>query len=268
MTHLLTYENVAQYLSSVLQQRKDANSAYSLRAFARDLGVAPSTLSEVMSGRKGISRSMVDQIIRKLKLSNEESSFFKLLADPKIKRASNQIEKAKQALEAVRNRKVLSLEVFQMISEWHHLTLLEALKKDVWRKDLHGVASLLGISVETVVASIKRLKKLGLVDANNKTTDGQVATVQDTPSQAIRAHHQAILRKALKAIDEQSVDERDLQTSHMIFNRADLPLVKEKIREFQGQLIRDFGSDPVLADDIYCLAIQFFNLTHKPKEGI
>jgi uncharacterized protein (TIGR02147 family) len=210
---------------------------------------------------------MGEQLIQKLKLNPEESNFFKLLSDPRIKRASGQIEKAKQALEAARNRKILSLEVFQMIAEWQHLSLLEALKKDSWRKDLHAVAERLGISIETITSSLKRLKKLGLVDNHNRTTDGQVATVQDTPSQAIRTHHQTMIRKALVALEAQPVEEREFQTSHMIFDQKQMPEIKERIRDFQGQLIREFGSSPESSEDIYCLAIQFFNLTHQPKEG-
>jgi AraC-like DNA-binding protein len=44
-------ENTSDYralLASEMMHRKSRNSAYSLRAYARDLGISPSRLSEVL----------------------------------------------------------------------------------------------------------------------------------------------------------------------------------------------------------------------------
>lgn len=267
MAHLLNYENVAQYLSFVLRSRKDGNPAYSLRAFAKDLGVAPSTLSEVISGTKGISQAMSRQLMKRLQLSPEEAGFFQLLADPGIKRASSKIEQAKQALLAVRNRKVLSLEVFQVIAEWQHMAILEAIKKSEWRKDLHQIAGRLGISPTLMTESLRRLRKLGFINANNEPLRTGSSQIQDGPRQAVIAHHQSLLRKALAKLDEPMDSTCEFQSAFLIFNRKQIDSVRERIRQFQAELTEEFGLPPgqeTLASgdlDIYCLASQFFSLT-------
>ena len=49
---------VVQILNEKFKERVQANSAYSLRSFARDLKVSPSTLSEIFNQKKGLSQKL------------------------------------------------------------------------------------------------------------------------------------------------------------------------------------------------------------------
>ena len=51
-----------EVLKQVLQKRAGNNPSYSQRAFARDLGISPSTLSEVLKGRYGLSEKKSREI--------------------------------------------------------------------------------------------------------------------------------------------------------------------------------------------------------------
>ncbi|MGE0617107.1 MAG: hypothetical protein AB7P04_15865 [Bacteriovoracia bacterium] len=55
-----------ELLKAALAQRIQKNPAYSLRAFARDLGISPGHLCEVLSGKHRLSRRMESLVVNKL----------------------------------------------------------------------------------------------------------------------------------------------------------------------------------------------------------
>lgn len=57
-------------------KRKNKNPRYSLRAFARYLGMSPSTLSRILSNSQELSHSACKTIIKKLKFKREDSVLF------------------------------------------------------------------------------------------------------------------------------------------------------------------------------------------------
>ncbi|MBC7692320.1 MAG: helix-turn-helix transcriptional regulator [Methylotenera sp.] len=59
-----------------LLARKQKNSSYSLRAFARDLEIDPSAISRILKGKQTLSLLICLKVIRKLKLSEDESCRF------------------------------------------------------------------------------------------------------------------------------------------------------------------------------------------------
>jgi len=71
-------------LQQTLFSKQQKNKRYSLRAFARDLKISPSFLSEVLSGKYGISKQLAGQIADRLGFTNEESQHFCSLADLEV----------------------------------------------------------------------------------------------------------------------------------------------------------------------------------------
>lgn len=68
-----------EVLKNELVQRQERNSLYSLRSFARDLGISPSRLSEIFNHKQGISLSWAKKISEKINLSTEDAELFCLL---------------------------------------------------------------------------------------------------------------------------------------------------------------------------------------------
>lgn len=58
-------------LNEEFEKRKARNSAYSLRAFARDLGVSKTTIGEVINGGRRLSIHNIEIVARKLELTLE-----------------------------------------------------------------------------------------------------------------------------------------------------------------------------------------------------
>ncbi len=69
------------YLERQYQARRGKNSAYSLRAFARNLGIAAPKLSQIFSGSCGLSGESAQRIAKKLDLSETETQYFVALVE-------------------------------------------------------------------------------------------------------------------------------------------------------------------------------------------
>ena len=65
-----------QILEREFAFRRTRNSSYSLRAYARDLGFAPSSLSEILHGRIGMSSQSATRVSAALRLTTEETAEF------------------------------------------------------------------------------------------------------------------------------------------------------------------------------------------------
>ena len=65
-------KSLREILNEELQRRRARRSAYSLRAFARNLRMSPSFLCEIMGGRKLPSPVMAERILTEIN-SNKEA---------------------------------------------------------------------------------------------------------------------------------------------------------------------------------------------------
>jgi uncharacterized protein (TIGR02147 family) len=269
MTHILNHNSISDFLKSELENRKRDNPAYSLRAFARDLCLSPSGLSEILKGKKGVSKPTQYKIADRMRLSELEKKDFLLIGDPQSRRSTNLIEKARLELDFVRTQKEITLEMFELVSEWYYISIREAFRNTHFRENPDELRLLLGITKQEFDRAVESLLRLNLIDESFKPTNLRITTPQDLPSTAIKRHHREILKKATAAINSQSVQEREFQSNHILISKENLRKIKQKIREFQNQIIEEFGVEEEKPQDVYCLSIQFFNLTKKSTgEGL
>ncbi len=64
--------NLQTLLKNQYRDIKSRNSRFSIRAFARQLGIQPSATNEIMNGQRKVSRAFAEKLIEKLKISSED----------------------------------------------------------------------------------------------------------------------------------------------------------------------------------------------------
>jgi transcriptional regulator with XRE-family HTH domain len=64
------------FLSNELRSRQLANKSYSLRAFARDIGISPASLSLTLKGNLGLSVKTAKKVAEEIGLSKNQKDFF------------------------------------------------------------------------------------------------------------------------------------------------------------------------------------------------
>jgi uncharacterized protein (TIGR02147 family) len=158
----------------------------------------------------------------------------------------------------------LSAEKFAVMRDWYHLAILEMTEISGFKPDPSWIASRLDVPVDTVREAITRLVELELLNTKEESwrqTKKDLELPSGLPSRSVREHHKQVLSKAMVAVDEVGVDEREYSSQTFAIPRAALPELKALIREFQRKVGRmSFGAAP---DDVYELSIQLFPLLER-----
>jgi len=253
-------------LREELEARCKKNLRYSLRAFSRDLGITSSRLSEVLSGRYGLSRQAAEGIAKKLGWNKAESAVFCDLVDSEHARAKKKKAEAKSRLKAKpSNYQQLTLDSFQVISDWYHYAILELTSVRDFESDPKWIARRLGISDHIVTAAIERLKRLDLLIEKGGTlqaSTGFTASPSGIPSDALKKFHRQLLEKALSSIYLQTVEERDISHIVLAVDRNQIKDAQEEIKKFRRSFDSRFGQASK-KDEVYCLGVTFFRLQEK-----
>ncbi|HYV47572.1 MAG TPA: VOC family protein [Myxococcaceae bacterium] len=142
-----------EILQAELARRCAKNERYSLRAFARALGIDHSTLSQIIRGRRSASPAAIRRLGPKLGLSAER---IEVLASQERSRASDPEERA-------------LLDASRVLTERHHLAILELARLGDFRPDSRWLGRVLGLSTDTVNVAIARLARLHLIELAGST---------------------------------------------------------------------------------------------------
>ncbi|MNJ96745.1 hypothetical protein D3C87_144760 [compost metagenome] len=278
----LRYESVMQtesskvavtyrdYIDREFRRRCRRNSQYSLRAFARDIEVSPSKLSEVMRRKCGLSAHAAELLCEKLKLSEVETQHFIVLVEAEHSR--NSTRKA-QARDQLREFQVqhgygeLDLERFKIISEWYHLALLEMMECETFESDIDWMANQLGLDAFVVAEALERLETFGLLKSEEtgyRPTGSNLAAPSGVPSREMREFHLQMMNKGLDCVENGSIEERDVSHIMMSIDAKDFPKAQDMIKKFRREFATLLQENPT-KNSLYALGIQFFPLDNKGK---
>ena len=243
------------------------NPRFSLRAFARLIGLSAPFVSKVLSGQKNLSVNAAATVAEKLGYSPSEATQFCRL----VQMQGPVSAKARHLLdgdaEARNEYKSVDLEIFQMISDWYHYAILELSTCRGFKPTSDYVAKRLRISKLEASSALARLVRLGLLEKKQgtlKKTDRFIATPTDKASRALRNFHLQMIEKAKSALEEQPVETRDITGITVAIDAKKLDLAKTEIQKFRQRLAKIMDSDR--ADQVYQLNIQFFSLSEIPKK--
>lgn len=259
-------------LRQALDSRIAANARYSMRAFARDLDLSPSYLSQVLSGRRGLTRKKASRIFELIGLPPESQRHYAL----EIRKESARKDQHRQAIEKqiasslqeIR-AKTLPPEQFEAISNWYPMALLQALHlKDAPLGERTAFVAFaaegLGIPKRTIERAMREFAALGLVretETGYEPLQADVWTTNGVPSAAIRKFHRQMIEKAVAAIETQTTRERFLHSIQIPIREGDLAEMEKDVVRFRNAMLRKYGKTGERAGEtIYGLNLQLFRL--------
>lgn len=257
-------------ISAGLPDGMYSHTVNNLQNWAKRLGYkSPSSLTMVLKGQRFPSQDMARALTKDLKLNKKEEKYFKLLIQ--LEKSIAQDKDHAQVLDELNkitkteNSFKISLTEFNMISDWYHIVIKQLIATNDFLYDINWIHRRLRkhVSPNQIRNSIKDLIELGLVE---ETKDGSLKVVKqgfittnDIPSNAIRNHHSGMITQALKSINEQDVNERQLSGNTLKIKKENLPEAKTAIFEFLKEFNSKFGTDE--SSDLYQLNIQLFSHT-------
>lgn len=260
---------------SILEQRyterHSRNPSYSLRAFARDLEISVSRLSEVMNRLGHLSAQSADQIAHRLDFDDDERAYFRDLVDAQTARSEAQREQAQLRLLKYRfadDETQVTMDQFKLIAEWYHFAILELFKTKAFVCTPKRIAAALDLSEDDAAEALARLERLQFVEkkaGSYRLVRARTFTDSKSRSQALRNFHARVLEKAAEALGTQVRAER---VSLAAIGAVGLDQI-EGVRGEINQLAQTFVAKHTKqedADHVYCLSVNFFRLDHKVND--
>jgi uncharacterized protein (TIGR02147 family) len=262
-------EQISELLIDEFNKRSKKNNHYSLRAFARDLELAPSHLSNLLKGKSGLSLESASRIAKKLAWPSRKTRIFVETVESQFSRSNVLREAAKKRIQKFTTDAVLKsnlkVDEFQFVSQWYHLAILELFEIKNFKMSNEFIASKLGISEEEVKIAITRLLRLKLLIQKKgklQVSDDTTFVGDDISSVAIRENHSQIIKKALDAINQQDKSERILRSTILAIKKDKVPEALLMLQDFHEKFCEQITDvDNGNKDEVYCLASQFFKLT-------
>lgn len=238
-------------LKDEFQKRCSKNQNYSLRAFARGIGVHPAHLSPILRNKRPITLKTGRKIIENLSFTNEEKKKLYLeLIHPLQHLKSNSLD-----------IKTLSNKEFNLIQGFEHFAILELMKLNLFKPNVNWISAQLKISTGTTLNAINKLKELGYIKVEGQRwirTNKYLKTSDGMPSSNIRESHKRYLLKAITSLQNDPIERREFNALTLAISKKDLSTIKFKIRNFIKELYDEHSKNAL--DDVYQLNIQFFPL--------
>lgn len=251
--------NQSYYLNKIkegLSVKQRNNTRYSLRAYARDIGVHPSTLSQVIKGKRDLPYKNAKGVIEKLNLDpREKRLFMESLLKTKIKLDQITINENEEQF-------ILDESYHKIISEWEHYAVLELFHISGFNAKVGEISNRIDISENRAEIVLNNLLKSGLLkesDGKLIRTEYGLRTTEDVKSQALKKSHLEALELGKNKLEEIEVDLRDFSSMTVALDINKVLEAKVIIREFRqkmSKLLREGNKT-----DVYQLAIQFYPLT-------
>jgi uncharacterized protein (TIGR02147 family) len=260
-----------QYLLSEFKKRSVKNPQYSLRAFARDLCLSPSRLSEALNRKCGISPKKATRIADIIGLSQTESQCFVTLVEAEHGRSKALRIRAASELEKLGREpteKTLELEWLKYFTSWHHTALLELVFVTDFKPLPIWIARRLGISVVDARDALNRLLYLGLLKIENGKVyrePGFLASPTDVASSDGKRIQREFLKKAEESLNLHPLEKRDITATTFPIDSKKIKAAKLAIKNFQRKFCQEFVNTSDPRDRVYTLAIQLFALDQEPS---
>lgn len=261
--------NYRKILLRELEIRTAKNPSFNLSSFARLLEIPSSRLSEILRQKVGISSTKAFKVATILRLSEKETDLFLDLVRVEHSRNSREREEAKIRIKKSQDSYTqYPEEELQEITDWYYHVLIEFINLHPGKTKLEMSRSL-AIDIPTIDRALKRLIALKIITKGQKgygLTQNNRTTSTDIPSESIKKLNEQVLTKAKSEIRKQSVDNRDYSILILSFNKAQMKLAKERLKDFRRSFMKEFENS-INKDSVYCMSIQLFEMTGNDGRG-
>ena len=131
MLEIFKYSSPYTYLKDACEEKKKINPSFSIRSWARNLGLkSHASLNQMLQGKRSIPKKHIPNFIKSLNLSTNEAIFFETLVSLGNAKNLNEKEFYYSKLKSISPKKapqlnMLQIESFKYLKEPIHTIILE-----------------------------------------------------------------------------------------------------------------------------------------------
>lgn len=264
-------QNYRDFLREFYFYEKQTTTAFSYRVFSARAGFkSPNFLKLVIDGKRNLTLASIRGIIKALKLTPDEGTFFKNLV--LLNQAKTAGEKGEHVREMFKSKvfrelypmKKAELEFYQ---NWYCIPIREMIGSPGFQDDPKWIASRLRplAPVQKVVDAIEIMLQLGLIrrDENGKLRQCQknLTTGDEVQSTAVAEFHKQMIHLAANSIDEVNRMQRDVSSSTILISETTLHRLKEMVRGFRKAILAEAEQGGAGKQAVYQINFQVFPLS-------
>lgn len=259
-----------EIISDKFAERRAVNPRYSLRAFAKDLKISPSRLSDVLASKGHLSVDMGRQIAKGLKLTPLLSADFIDMIEASgrsAKSLKSAAEKRVKTRSKTEHLRTLTADELSIMSDWRNLAIWTFMTLPTFDGKRQTIAKHFKMNVLEVEDILRRLERLKMIHVN-----GEIGVVGHTqayaggafPSAAVRDFHKQMSSLGKDAIEGQAFTERHAESAMLTIDKSKYGEVSQKIANFCRSLVKEYSDQPS-NDSVYGLSLNFFKLADALK---
>ncbi len=267
---LFEYLDYREYLKAWFEAAKQTRAGMSYRLFSKRAGLKSTNfIMLVMQGKRNLSDKAAKMVAKGLKLSKEESEFFRYLVLFNQAEAHN--DKAlyyEQMLQfrQYRKHRPISQEEYAYCSQWYHAAIRELILDPDFDGKPTWIAERLGnrISREEAAESLKLLQKLNFVQ---RTPSGRWQQQDVTLTAGSRVvslelfnYHLSMMALSPQLLESLPGQRRDMSAVTMGIAAGRLPELKKKLQKFRKSLLK-FSAEAADPEEVVQVNLYMFPLT-------
>jgi len=238
-------DSIRTILKSDFETRRANRPEFSLRSYARFLGVNPTSLSLFLNKKRNFSKKAAQKILSKI--FHGDSKLF--------------------LIDEMENHKVftqIDSETLDMTSDWYYFAILSLAETNEFKAEPAWIAKRLNLKTPIVERAIKRLIRFGMLKSTDRSfevTGKQFKTSDHIASLAVRRSHFQSLELARRSLEKDGLERRNFSAMTMSIDPKRIPTANQRIKDFRRKLCRFLeGGDK---KEVYRLCIQLFPLTEE-----
>ncbi|MFS4459774.1 TIGR02147 family protein [Bdellovibrio sp. HCB2-146] len=239
-------------------QKLQKDGKYSLRSFAKDLGLSPGRLTELLQQTNIPTIKTLEKIATSLKLSEiQRRELFIAAEQDKKQRLLHQADV------------VLKEQDLHLIVDWVPYAIVSLLMTRDFHLSAENVSTRLGVSFQQASDSIEKLKQFKMIyELDGKWIAGKpkIATETDIPSEMIRHSHREKMELAVQRMNQVPVELRDFSSITFPADPKNLEVAKKMIIDFRRTLAETMSRGG--PTEVYSLNLQLFPLSVNTNQEI
>lgn len=239
-------QNIRIILLENLVKAQTKNPKYSMRSYARRIGISQAAISEILAGKRPVTKKSAAKILSALDQSPEE-----------ISRIMDSEGESKSPYRSI------DMDAYHLISDWHHYAILSLAHTEDFISEPASIAKRLGISEKAASDAVVLLLRLNLLKKSKsgtlKPTDTRVEAISPVANPALRKANRKNLELAQNALDQVPFELRDFTAITLCFDPDRIEDARKMIKNFRRNFDRVMESGR--KKEVYKLCVQLFPLS-------
>jgi uncharacterized protein (TIGR02147 family) len=266
MVNIFEYLDYRQYLKDYYESEKKAKPYFSYRFISSRVHLNPGYLVKLFQGKIQLGVKNIPAFADFMKLSDKESEYFRELVLFGRAKHQHEVEDLFERLQSIKGIRFRTMadDTVEFYSRWYHMVIRVLISIYPFTgKNYREIASMLtpAITAGEVRESIQLLEKLKLIEKGEngiyRVTDRFVSTGEKWSSGAIRNYQKKNMELAIASLENHKKELRDISTVTMSFSTKDLPILRERVKQFRQELLL-LSQDSGKEDGVFHFNIQFF----------